>query len=59
MTKEEIQQGYHEHCKVNTNAPKLMQSPAFYTHDGWMQGAAWAMKELKEDIKKCKKKELI
>lgn len=53
MTKEEIQKGYHDHCKVNTDAPKHLQCPAFYTHDGWVQGAEWANKVLLEKAGEC------
>lgn len=46
MTEQQIQQGYHDHAKVDTNTPKHLQCPAYYTHDGWMQGTRWATKEL-------------
>lgn len=46
MTKEEIQQGYHDHCKVDINTPKHLQTTAYYTHDGWMQGAEWMQEQM-------------
>lgn len=46
MTKEEIQQGYHDQCKVDINAPEHLQIPAYYTHDGWMQGAEWMQEQM-------------
>lgn len=46
MTNEEIQQGYQDHCKVDTNAPEHLQCPAYYTRDGFFQGALWANKQL-------------
>lgn len=44
MTKQEIQQGYHDHYKINIDMRSHL--PSDFTCDGWMQGAEWASKEI-------------
>lgn len=53
MTKEEIQKGYHDKCKVDTKAPEHLQCPAYYTQDGWFQGARWAENQVRWKARKA------